>query len=279
MGIRSWTLCLLAAALLAAGTPPGLAMPSVAGPTGIVSVPTAAVAPDYELQTAVTYRSLQMYDAEVGESDVTIWALQALRGVSDDAELWAAYQRVTNGKDGNAWELGGKYRLGREVLADAEVSVGASIGRWVDAFGMPAISPGITDIDTWKAYIVATRDLTPGRVPELEWEEPTGTRLIASLGLLYVRADPDVGDSQALTRPFAGLQISQKTLSVALEYRAKDRSLDEKAVFSATLRRPVGDFITVELGTTNAGPLGFGTEDQDIFIRLGYDVPMYPGAY
>ena len=276
--MKSWLVPLLAAALLAPGGAVALGMPSVGGPTGIVSVPTAVIAPVNEWQTAATYRSLEtvgMYE------DVTLWGLQVLKGVADDAELWAAYSRVHDTADTDVWELGGKYELssdifhGRGILTDTQVAIGASVGRWIDAFGMYKITDVMTDVDTLKAYAVVTKQLIPAGVTEWEWETPPTTQVIASAGLLYLRVDPDIGDSETLIRPFIGVEIvGSNKLTLALEYRAKDDDLEEDGVFSAVLRRPLGDYATLEVGTTNASPIGLGLDDQDFFIRIGYDIPV-----
>lgn len=44
------------------------------------------------------------------------------------------------------------------------------------------------------------------------------------------------------------------------------------------LRHAFSPKVTVELGTTNASPVGTGLHDQDVFVRVGYTFPM-KGAY
>ena len=46
------------------------------------------------------------------------------------------------------------------------------------------------------------------------------------------------------------------------------------AVFSAVLRHQVSPECTLELGTTNAGMCGLGLDDQNVFVRAGYNFPM-----
>jgi hypothetical protein len=296
--MRAWTLPLVAAVLIAAATAPGFALPSLGGPTGIVMMPTAEVAPATDLQLAVSYRAMEtqgmyqsaeaigMYEAPAagGLVDVKSWSVQALRGAADEAELWAAYRRLHNSADTTIWEFGGKLQVDQPYLPDAQVAIGASIGRWVDAFGwveamdMYSASQALTDVDVLKGYVVVTRDLTPGATPSWEWGEKPGLQAIGSVGLFYLKASPDAGEEHTVIRPFVGLELQfDENLIVGLEYRAKDSEVDEKALFSAVLRRQFPEDLTVELGTTNASPVGLGLGDQDIFIRVAYDVPLLAG--
>ena len=86
-------------------------------------------------------------------------------------------------------------------------------------------------------------------------------------------------DDAAYGRLLADVLSAGKVLDRELEYRTKDNDLDAKAVFSAVLRRPAGRGLHWEFGTTNASPLGLGLEDQEVFLRLGYDYPPEVGYY
>lgn len=278
MRTRLWMVPLVATAAMALSGGAAFAMPSLGGPTGMVSVPSADIAPTDQWQTAVGWRTFEasgMYEAE----DVRVWDFQVLKGVADDAELWAAYSRVTDGEDTNLWQVGGKYQISSALLPrggtllGADISVGASLGRWVDSVAMYE-DLGITDIDVRTAYVVATRQVWPFTRPA-EWEVVTNTRIIASAGLLYVNLDPELGDSETIVRPFVGAEIAGPSgLTGVLEYRAKDSDVDDDAVFSAAIRKPLGPVSHIEIGTTNASPIGTGLDDQEFFVRLGYDVPI-----
>jgi len=274
MRMRCWTITLLAALFLAAGSAVGHAIPSLAGPTGIVSVPTAAIAPMDQLQTALTYQSQEMYGGGV---DVDYWALNVLTGVAKEAELWGAYALAdqdspTVSETAHVWAIGGKYQLTREPEDQASLAVGASLEKWSDSMFMYG---GMTDVDIVKAYIVATKDFTPLTGEAWEWSSQGGTRMLGSVGLLYIDVDPDIGESESLTRPFVGLEfVGAGGTTLGLEYRWKDDDLDQKAVFSAVLRHRLSPKVEVEVGTTNAGPGGLGLDDQDIFVRLGYNIPL-----
>lgn len=270
-----WTLPLMAALLLAAGIGSAYAIPSLGGPTGIVTVPTAAIAPNGELQTALTYQTQEMYG---GNIDVEVWQLQALAGVSDEAELWAAYALAdqdspTASETAHMWAFGGKYQLAKEPDDSMSLAVGGSLEKWSDTMMMYGASPN--DVDIWKLYVVATKDFTPMAGQAWEWGSAAGTRMLGSLGVMYISVDPDGGDRESLTRPFVGMEfIAAGGTTLGLEYRWKDSDLDEKAVFSAVLSHQASPEVEVQIGTTNAGPSGLGLDDQNVFVRLGYTVPM-----
>jgi hypothetical protein len=287
--MRLWTLPVLAAFVIVAGSGAALAIPSLGGPTGIVSTPTAAVAPANSLQAALSYQSLEV--AGIGaygtNEDMTAWALQALAGVSDKAELWAAYSTVRDGADSHLWGIGGKVQLAKEPKDSATLAVGASYGVWKDMLASAAVYDadaqawvtGLaeTDVTMKSAFIVATKDLTPMGGGGWEWGPGAGTKMLGSVGLLYLSLDPDLAGapSESLTRPFVNLEFKGTGgTDLGLEYRWRDNSVDAKAVFSAVLRHAFSPEVTGEVGTTNAAPGGFGLSDQDWFVRLAYTFPL-----
>ncbi len=281
--MRFWLPVVLTAALLAAGGASALAIPSVGGPTGIVMLPTAKIAPVREWQTAVGYRSFRtefMYAAE--DVDMSLWSFNFLKGVASDAELWAAFTRASNGEDTDIWEYGGKYLLSERLLprsgflADTDISIGASLARWADALtSTDDVLPFFTDIETLRGYFVVTRQLVPGGVEEWEWEAAPPTRIIGTAGFLYLRIDPDFGDSETVLRPFVGVEIvARNNLTLAFEYRAKDSELEDDPLFSTLLRYPIDRSTSLEVGLTNASPIGLGLGEQDLFARLGYSFPV-----
>jgi hypothetical protein len=300
MNKRLLTLPVLAALLLAAGSGVGFAIPSLGGPTGIVSVPTAAVAPANALQAALSYQTFkmeqiqsaamyqvgqawQMYSTS-GKEDFTVWSLQALTGITDKAELWAAYSSVRDTEDSHLWGIGGKILLTKEPEEAAALAVGASYQKWANAVIVPvvtlydstaSVSLAPSDVDVTKLYLVATKDFTPMKGEKWEWGPGAGTRMLGSLGLMYLKADPDVGESNSLTRPFLGFEfVGAGGTTLGLEYRWKDSDLDAKAIFSAVLRHRFSPEVTAEVGTTNASPIGNGLDDQEVFVRVGYSFPM-----
>jgi len=293
MSMRLWTIPVLVALLLSAAGGVGFAIPSLNGPTGIVTVPNAYVAPKDTVDYALSYQkfkvmnlieSTNMYGASVlteTPQDMTAWSLQALAGVADKAELWAAYQSIQNHDDSSIWGIGGKVQLAKEPEDSTSLAVGAGYKNWIDAFVtevtttstmyLPIVlSSTAEDAKIWNAYIVASKDFTPMKGEKWEWGPGGGTRMIGSVGLLYFNADVP-GASQSLTRPFLGAEfVGAAGTALGLEYRWKDTDLDEKAVFSAVLRHEFSPEFTGEIGSTNANPVGLGLDDQNWFLRVGY---------
>lgn len=279
MSKRLWTLPIMAAVLLALGSTGAFAIGSLGGGTGIVSVPNANIAPQHELDLSLTYQSLEAADASQGE-DFTVWSLQALTGITKEAELWAAYSSVRDGESTHIWGLGGKLQLAKEPEEAAALAVGGSYQKWADAVAVESggmydeVVVSNTDATITKLYIVATKDFTPLKAESWEWGAAGGTRMYGSLGLIYVNVDSDLGD-ESLTRPFVAFEfVGADDTALGLEYRWKDDDVDAKAVFSAVLRHRFSPEFTAEVGTTNASPVEAGLDDQDFFVRLGYTIPM-----
>jgi hypothetical protein len=260
-----------------AGSGVGFPMPSLGGPTGVVTVPNALIAPR-SLETALSYQKLTIGEGMYHEDD-TVWSLQALGGIADKAELWAAYSTIRDGDDAHMWGVGGKLALTREPQEGISLALGASYQQLSNSLAMYDESIGPFDISAdekvTKAYLVATKDLAPG----------AGTHTLASAGLMYMRARASASafgishsESESLTRPFVGLEfMSPRGSGLGLEYRWKDDTLDSKAVMSAVLRLALSKEFKAEVGTTNADPVGFGMDDQNLFFRLGYSVPLGAG--
>jgi len=264
----------LPAAEIPAGSSAGFPMPSLAGPTGIVTVPNALIAPR-SLEAALSYQLLADSNGMYSEDD-TVWSLQALAGVAENGELWASYSTIRDGGSAHMWGVGGKLALMREPQNAMSLALGASYQQLSDSIGMYDVSTGPFDMSfdekVTKAYLVATKDFTPG----------AGMHALASAGLMYMQAKASVdalgtslSESESLTRPFVGLEfIAPSGTGLGLEYRWKDDTLDADAVMSAALRLALSDQFRVEIGTTNADPMGFGMDDQNLFFRLGYSVPL-----
>ena len=256
-----WALCALAVVLLAAGSTPGHAIMSLGGPTGIVSVPNAQVAASGQLDLALGYESLEMYG--YGD-DYMIWQLQALRSVSDEAEVWATYSTIDDGFDGSGWGIGGKWQFVRQpALVAAGLSYHTADAGIGQAY-LPVWSPD-ADIDAWKAYVVATRDLTPNQ-PNLQ--------ILGTVGLMLIDFDISTGlglggdvDEQVL-EPFVGVElVSAGGTTAGIEYRWGDEA-EADPVLSAVLRTPLSEGAFWEIGTTNADLVGLGSDERGTFVRV-----------
>lgn len=315
MSRKLWVLPVLVAVLLALGSGASFAMPSLGGPTGLVSVPNALVAPRGELQVAVGYQkvteglvlssgSAYGVDADLARKlkvaqaggtgiefneDFSVWGLQVLSGVADGAELWAAYQHANSDIADKIWGIGGKFQFLREPKDQAYVAIFASYqkadgGSALLLSGGMYTEPELFDVNlsdkVTTVGLVATKDLTPTGVAGSEWS--SGAKLFGSAGVMYKRSrssltvnGSEASGSDSLTRPFLGAEfVTTDGTELGLEYRWKDSDLDAKAVWSAVLRHNFPKGFAAELGTTNADPLGFGTNDQNFFVRVGYSFPV-----
>jgi hypothetical protein len=226
-----------------------------------VALPNALVAPQGQLQTALTYQqwTIGMYD---GDADATLWGLNVLGGVTEKAELWGAYASVDPDIEDadtlTGWGIGGKYQFIAEPTGTASLAAGVSLEQW---------DFEDDNIDVTKAYLVASKDLTA--MTGGEWGD-SPTKILGSLGLIYMNLDFDSEDD-SLTRPFAAIQfMGAGGTSLGLEYRWEDDDFDSKAVFSAVLCQQFSPEIAAQVGMTNSQFNGLGADDQDIFVRLGY---------
>jgi hypothetical protein len=242
-----------------------LSVPSLGGPTGVVSLPNAITMPADGWQAALSYQGMRasasgMYQAP---DDLGVWSLQAVHKMNDTSELWASYSSATDHADSHTWALGGKKMFTRFEGGGPFVAVGASYHKWGDAFadGSWEDGAGRPDAGVTKAYAVVTGVLA---------DEGWASGLVGSGGLMHIGLDPDRGCSHSLTRPFVTLQDILWGTELSLEYRWRDAPLDAKPVFSAAIRQVLSDKLTVELGTTNASPVGTGLPAQRLFLRLSH---------
>jgi len=278
MSKKLWIVPVLVAVVLALGSGASFAMPSQGGGTGIVSVPNALVAPVGELQLAASYQKLTESLGAYSD-DFSVWGVQALGGIADRAELWAAYQHANSDFFDHAWGIGGKVQLVREPKDQTYFAVFASYQRANSSMYDEDVSVDLSDKVTTLG-IVATKDFTPNGVTGNVWA--SGAKVFGSAGVMYKRLRSsltidgrDVSGSDSLTRPFLGAEfVTADGTTLGLEYRWKDSDLDDKAVWSAVLRHNFARGFTGEIGTTNADPVGFGTNDQNFFVRVGYSFPI-----
>jgi len=87
-----------------------LSVPSLGGPTGIVSVPNAITIPAGTWQVALGYQGMRASASGVWEDhdDFGAWSVQTTHRLSDTGEAWASYSCTTNHPASHAWALGGK---------------------------------------------------------------------------------------------------------------------------------------------------------------------------
>jgi len=243
------TIAVLIFVLLLIGSTALWAYPTFGGATGLITQPTAELAPRGSLTVAGDYQKL---DAE------SIWIGRANVGFSDDLEIWAGYTKLSDSPTGSSfipevhkiWNGGAKYAT---QVRNIPVTVGGSFGKMQD-------DPSIT---VYNAFLVADKD--PGTLKLIGSPDVKLT-----LGGTWIKLK-DSSVNGTVLQPFGGLVFSNdKGISLAVEYRPKDSDVDEKALFSAALRYPVNDTITVQVGTTNGSIGGLGGNDSDIFFGLSY---------
>jgi len=281
-------LCILGVlASVAAGV--GLALPSLGGPTGIVSVPTAQVLPMNDVEAALSYQIIKLegtydsgssanmavhpkalapqradsLDSPFGTDRLRVWSLQGLAGISERTEAWASFGSVRDGSRENVWGIGLKSQVPTKLLKQSKntaLAVGGSFQNWDDV--------GSAE----KLYLTATTDLRTFRKPAQT--QPSGLPVYGTLGLLWLRAEPEHGSSETLLRPFLGAEaaVGQDT-TLGAEYRFSDDSIDAKAIWSFVLRHAFDQTFSAEIGTTNASPVGTGMDSQGMFVRVGYHFP------
>lgn len=329
MNKRLWILPVLAA-ILVASSGVGYAIPSLGGPTGVVMMPNALVAPMGNLQVAGSYQTMSGSGtvAEAGATastealvsalepyilpetavsqfpygtgdefdDFSVWSLQALAGVAEGAELWAAFSQDNSDFDVTTWAIGGKYVIPTQTASGTSFAIGAGyrsgsgdadlLVNLGTALPDPVLVAYDLDANATDVYGVVTQDFSS--LAGSEW--CPGSKLLGSLGVLWKSVDAEVTAStfvdpdtfigaasldESLLRPFAALQwISADNVYLGLEYRWEDSDLDADPVFSAVLGAQLAEGWTGEVGTTNADQLGLGLDDQNWFARVGYTFAM-----
>jgi len=243
---------LLAAVVLVLGAMAAGAYPTLGGATGLVTLPTAEVAPAGMVDLAVDYQK-----TEAAGIELKLWPARAVAGLAKNAELWFGYNRMNgNSEDATLWNGGAKYAFLQEPKDKVSLAIGGSLGRLENDGHMNEAS----------AFLVASKNL--GK--EKSAGEQPSARL--SAGLVWLKfGDPADYD---FTKPFLGVEVFGKAGgSLALEYRFKDDGADLEAPFSSVLRYPLGGVgapLWVEVGTTNAAFESLGNDESDFFVGVGY---------
>jgi hypothetical protein len=222
---------------------PAWAYPSLHGPTGLVALPTADTAgfPGFDAAVDLT-------KAQVGGEELDIRTARLTVCLPLNWEVWALVGDASNGEDRKLRGFGGKLPLLRVPIAGFRIAAGLGWEELANSGDFKALS----------GYLVGTQPVPMGRV---------------HVGFMSISLDRP-GRTDTIVQPFAGAELDAGKGTVLLaELRMRDSSVDEKAVFSAALRRQFSRKIWFEVGTTNAGCLGLGGKDQNAFVgvraRLG----------
>jgi hypothetical protein len=246
--MRTWILLLVAAVMALSAAGAG-AYPTFSGPTGMVALPNAEVAPPGALILALDYQNQS--------GDVTLWPARAVYGIADKTEVWAGYMRASASSDStSSWNVGAKYKFATEPVQKISLAVGGSWGKG-DALS--------EDVTITNLFVVASKNIASRKAAEARISAK------ASLGMLWENVGSPI--DQTLTEPFLGLELyGKKGVSLALDYRVKNSDFDAKAPFSAVVRMPLSQTrpLWAEAGFSNAAFMGLGGDSSSFFLGLGY---------
>jgi len=209
------------------------AYPTLTGPTGLATIPTAAVAAAGQLQVAADY-----YDAE-GDSAIPI---RALYGIGENFEVGLGYWMQD---DNDGFMLNAKY-LTPLTFGDMAWAAGA---QYIDLDAMDTIL---------QAYFVGTKQFS---------EAGEGTPgFSGSIGFNWT--DVDAADDSAF-RFFVGGELAfANNLTVNAEFQTKDDDIEADSLWSIGVRYPFTEALTGQLGYTNGPIVGF--DDSNFFLGLNY---------
>jgi hypothetical protein len=252
--MRLWTVVLVVAALLA-GLTAVMAepvsyptYPSWGGPTGVVTLPTAKVAPQGSIKLAA--------DNRVEAEDSTL-ASRLCVGIAKHIELSAGYQTFDNPWDDRDWTVGLKLGLLSQEKSGVDVAIGGGYNHvWWD-------SDWTDEENITNAYLAVSKEF---KMPECS------TQLRATIGGIYYKDEEEGWEDYDFTRPFIALELmGAEGWNLGAEYRWADDWWDYENVVSAVLRyQPPTRPFWVEIGTTNSPWVGFGEKANKFFFGAGY---------
>jgi hypothetical protein len=247
---RSWIFGVAVASL--ACTVGASAYPSLAGPTGTGSLPTASVVAPGQLQAAI-----DLYEANEWHSDTAV-PIRAVYGIAPNVEVGAGYtnQQIAD-DDGNSWNINAKLKAG-VTQGDITWAVGGRYGQ-----------TDVTAFDTTQSaaqlYVVASKDfvMSHSSVPTIR----------GSLGLNYTSLDTDTPDgafSDSALRPFISASATfANRVNVSLDFQAKDHNLDIHPMHAIMVRYPFTNAVAGEIGLTNMQANGVsGGESNNVVAGL-----------
>ncbi|NIM04351.1 MAG: hypothetical protein GTO55_00820 [Armatimonadetes bacterium] len=263
-------MAVLVAVMLGLGGAAGWAYPTLGGATGLVTLPTAEVVPAGAVDLAVDYQEVDIGAKALGGSlgmygEAEMLPIRAVAGVGENAEVWAAYNKVKvdpGGEDLKMWNVGGKYMIAHEEKDSASAAIGLSYGK---------IDNG-DDARVTTIFVVVSKSLGFGGGAGVASAK-------AHLGAIWMNFDSPI--SEELSRPFVGLEFTGENGSIlAVEYRKRASGIDVDTPFAAVLRYPVGGTkpLWLEVGTTNAALGGIGLDEDDVFFGLCYRFGGAAGA-
>ena len=219
------------------------AYPSLAGPTGLASLPTAAVAPAGQLELAADW-----YNAEID----TIYPVRILYGIGGNIEIGALYSVLS---DANTWGINAKFKA--PPIATLDWAIGAQY------FSNKDIDETVT-----QAYLVGTAPLAEA--------SDTMPGLNGTIGANWTQ--DEFGTTENAFRFFVGLEAAfANKATAAVEYQSNSDKLELDAIWSVVARYPFTEAWTGEVGYSNAGLLNqpvFGDSEHNFFAGVCYAFGM-----
>jgi len=244
-------LVLLAAALLAVCAVGASAYPTNDGTTGIVTLPTAEIAPQGTLDLAFA-------DMPNGPSDDRYLFNRLNVGIAKNVELSVGY---TKGDDKDSYYYddfvtgGVKYRFLTQAKNKVDLAIGGSLGKETWYYGKMTVN---------KAFLAASKDFSLDPSMSLTCR--------GTVGVMYNQFKE--GDwSDQFTKPYVGIELMGKQgISLSAEYRWRDSDWDDDdALFSSVLRYRFPKLpLWIEAGTTNGEWIGNSWDNQRGFYGVGY---------
>ena len=245
----------LAVAMLAAACA-AYAYPTLAGPTGLVNVPTAEVASAGQFVAALDYYNSK----DNGKTDSNSYPFRVLYGFGNNLEVGVGYDSdalsMTSYPDETEtlststkalWDVNAKYKIPSYFGADW--AVGA-------LYGQANTDPDNTNVT--QVYLAGTKDFSTGEgAPSIK----------GTIGVNWTQVKATVTNSA--WRFFLGAEaIVMPNLSVLADVQTKDSDLDRNAMWSAAARYAFTPVLSAQLGFTN-GPI-IGANDTNLLLGVDY---------
>jgi hypothetical protein len=220
---------------------------TLTGPTGLATLPTAAVAPAGQLSAAVDF-------VNTGAEQ---YPMRVLYGAMENLEIGASFTPISASVNDEAWGLNAKYLTPITLLGF----------NWAGGVQFQKVNvTQATDRKLTQLYWTGTRSIMEG--------DDTMPALAGTLGLSFTMID-HVQDVDAL-RLFGGIQADfANKLVLAAELQTKDDDIESDTLWSLVARYPFTETITGQLGISN-GIMTLGQSNGEIFAGVSYAFDVAP---
>jgi hypothetical protein len=243
---------ILSVLLFLAAMGAGFAYPSLVGPTGLAVHPTADVPNAGQVDSAVDFQNTKDFFGDV-------WLGRTTFGATDRLEVSLGYMRAegeTRWDTGHMWQVAAKYLLLDRPEDDLKVSAGAGYLKFNADW----------EVSGSGCYVVASKYLHRAAS-----KQPGDINVRGHLGVVYggfKEHEPGFHETGTLFKPWLGLElIGQRGTDLALEWRPRTAKWEDHDIVAVTLRHPVDDKLSVEVGTTNLFSDG---ASQAMFAGVAY---------